>query len=215
VQAGDAAILVGLDTFRTIMTDPQAGAPDTDKEVLKTILATPNADVDEEELASDLRKRYGTSEGLGVDSTAETIKTTLEEARTGQIFLIVLTILTSVLAIFGVFAVIYVSVYGRRGEIGMLKAMGSSGRRLLTIFVGEAMVLTLSATLTGVVAGVVLAYVLRLSDGFSREIPTQFAVDWIVVSAQLGLMVLTSLVSAVAATHSYRRMKAVEVFRTL
>jgi hypothetical protein len=57
--------------------------------------------------------------------------------------------------------------------------------------------------------------VLRLSDGFSREVPTRFAVDWIVVSAQLGLMLLTSLVSAVAATHRYRRMKAVEVFRTL
>jgi ABC-type antimicrobial peptide transport system permease subunit len=139
----------------------------------------------------------------------------VEEARTGQLFLVVLTILTSVLAVFGVFAVIYVAVYGRRGEIGMLKAIGAPGRHLTKVFVGEAMVMTLSATLTGVVAGVLLAYLLRLSDGFQREIPTRFAVDEVVVGAQLTLMLLASLVSAVLATHRYRRMKAIEVFRTL
>jgi len=215
VQSGEAAILVSLDTWRRLTSDPQAGLPDLNRPVVQRFLAMAAEGVDDQEFTADLRLRYGTEHGLVVESTEETIKTVLEESRTGQIFLIVLTVLTSVLAVFGVFAVIYVAVYGRRGEIGMLKAMGAPGRHLTNVFVGEAMVMTLSATLTGVVAGVLLAYLLRLSDGFQREIPTKFAVDRVVVGAQLLLMLVASFVSAVLATHRYRRMKAIEVFRTL
>jgi hypothetical protein len=215
VMSGDATILVGMDTWRQLTADPRSGPPDPNRPVVQRLMATAAEGVDEQEFTSDLRLAYGTEHGLEVESVEETIRTVVEEARTGQLFLVVLTILTSVLAVFGVFAVIYVAVYGRRGEIGMLKAIGAPGRHLTKVFVGEAMVMTLSATLTGVVAGVLLAYLLRLSDGFQREIPTRFAVDEVVVGAQLTLMLLASLVSAVLATHRYRRMKAIEVFRTL
>ncbi|MFQ5460085.1 MAG: FtsX-like permease family protein, partial [Anaerolineae bacterium] len=215
VQAGSSTILVGIDTYRDLTSDPTEGPPDPRRPVMAALLATPAKGVDEADLTADLRLRYATEHDLGIDSTAETIRIVLEESRTGQLFLMVLTVLTSVIAVFGVFAVIYVSVYGRRGEIGLLKAIGASGRHLLAVFVGEAMVMTLSATLTGVVAGVLLAYVLRLSEGFRQEIPTVFALDELIVGAQLALMLLSSFVSAVVATHSFRRLRAVEILRTL
>ncbi len=215
VWGGGSTVLVGMDSYRELVNNPLLGPPDRNARLVQTILATSAPGVDESELTSDLRLRYATEHHLSINSTAETIESAQEEAHTGQLFLIVLTAITSVLAVFGVFAVIYVSVYGRRGEIGMMKAMGDSGRHLLAVFVGEALVMTLSATLTGVTAGVVLAYSLRLSEGFRMELPTIFAIDTVVVSAMLILMILASLVGAVIATHSFRRMRAVEISRTL
>jgi ABC-type antimicrobial peptide transport system permease subunit len=215
VQSGESTVVLGLPDYRRLTSDPQLGPPDPNERVVGTLLAQPVPGVDEADLTADLRLTYATAHDLAVDSTAETVRTVQEESRTGQLFLIVLTALTSVLAVFGVFAVIYVSIYGRRGEIGMLKAIGSPGRHLLRVFVGEAMVMTLAATLTGVTAGVVLAYALRVSESFQREVPTILAFDRVVVPAMLLLMILSSFVSAVVATHNFRRMRAIEILRTL
>ncbi len=215
IWSGSASVLVGLPTWRALENDPTYGAPDPSEPAVFGLLSAPAEGVDEAELTRDLRLRYATQHNLGVYSTQETIDTIREEARTGQIFLVILTALTSVLAVFGVFAVIYVSIYGRRAEIGMLKAIGAPGRHLLGVFVGEAMVMTLSATLTGVTAGVLLAYTFRLSEGFRAEVPTRFALDPIVVPAMLILMILSAFFSALIATHSFRRQRAIDILRTL
>ncbi len=215
VWSGENTVLVGMDTWRALNNDPLFGPPDPAKAAVSILLATPAGGADEKQLTADLRLRYATKNGLNITSIEETLESIREEARTGQIFLIILTALTGVLAVFGVFAVIYVSIYGRRGEIGMLKAVGTSGRHLLGVFVGEAMVMTLSATLTGITAGILLAYTFRLSEGFRNETPTTFAIDPVVIPAMLILMIVSSLASAVIATHSYRRRPAVEILRTL
>ncbi len=215
IWSGQNTVLVGLGTFRQIVQDPQLGPPDPNARLVQAVLAAPPAGVDELQLSSDLRLRYATEHDLLIDSTAEIVRGAQEEARTGQLFLIILTALTSVLAVFGVFAVIYVSVYGRRAEIGMLKAVGSPGHYLLAVFVAEAMVMTLSATLTGVTSGVLLAYALRLSEGFRSEMPTVLAIDPVVILIMLGMMILASLASAALATHSYRRRRAVEILGSL
>jgi len=215
VWGGDCSVLMGLESFRILANDPQLGPPDRKTPIVRRLFATHGPGIDEQQLTSDLRLRYATQNDLTIDSTAETVQTIREESKTGQLFLIVLTALTSVLAVFGVFAVIYVSIYGRRGEIGMMKAIGTPGRHLLGVFVGEAMIMTLSATLTGVTAGVLLAYALRMSEGFRNELPTHFAMDVIVVPAMLVLMILASLVSATWATHGYRKRPAIAILRTL
>lgn len=215
VWSGSTTVMVAMDSYRALTNNPVYGPPDPRLPVVGTLLAAPATDQDESKLTSDLRLRYATEHRLAINSTAETIKTVQQEARTGQIFLVVLTALTSVLAVFGVFAVIYVSIYGRRGEIGMLKAVGTPGRQLLYVFVGEAMVMTLAATLTGITAGMLLAYTFRLSEGFRQELPTHFAVDPVVVPAMLILMILSSFFSAVIATHSLRRRRAIDILRTV
>lgn len=215
VWGGDCSVLMGLESFRILANDPQLGPPDRKTPIVRRLFATHGPGIDEQQLTSDLRLRYATQNDLTIDSTAETVQTIREESKTGQLFLIVLTALTSVLAVFGVFAVIYVSIYGRRGEIGMMKAIGTPGRHLLGVFVGEAMIMTLSATLTGVTAGVLLAYALRMSEGFRNELPTHFAMDVVVVPAMLVLMILASLVSATWATHGYRKRPAIAILRTL
>lgn len=214
VTGGASTVLVGQDTYRQVAHDPLTGPPDPNARDAGLLLAAPVMGRDETELTSDLRLRYATAHGLGIDSTAETLKSVEEESRTAQIILLVLTILTSTLAVFGVFTVVYVSIYGRRLEIGMMKAIGSPGRHLMWVFVGEAMVMTLAATLTGVVAGVLLGYVLRVSQSFQQELPVTFAIDPVVIFGILGIMIFTSFITAVVATRGYRKRRAIQILRT-
>ncbi len=214
VWSGSGTVLTGLDTYRQLVTDPVTGPPDPRQPIVSLLMATTAVGVDESQLTTDLRQLYGTADDLNVNSTAETIESVREESATAQLFLIILTALTSALALFGVFTVVYVSIYGRRLEIGMMKAFGSPGRHLTRVFVGEAMVMTLAATLTGVVAGVVLGYALRVSQSFQQELPVVFAFDPIIIPGMLLLMLFTSFFTAVIATHGYRRRRAIDILRT-
>jgi ABC-type lipoprotein release transport system permease subunit len=214
VTGGASTVLVGQDTYRQVAHDPLVGPPDPNARDTGLLLAAPVPGSDEAELTTDLRLRYATAHNLGIDSTAETLKSVEEESRTAQIILLVLTLLTSTLAVFGVFTVVYVSIYGRRLEIGMMKAIGSPGRHLMWVFVGEAMVMTLAATLTGVVAGVLLGYILRVSQSFQQEMPVTFAIDPVVIFGILGIMIFTSFITAVVATRGYRKRRAIQILRT-
>ena len=123
--------------------------------------------------------------------------------------------LSFILAIFGVFVVTYISVYTRRSEIAMLKAVGDSNRHLFGMFLSEALVMTLSATLTGIVAGILLGYVFRFSNAFRSETPTVPAFDTLVTPYMLILMIVAALLSTLLATWGYLRRKAIEIMRLI
>ncbi len=75
--------------------------------------------------------------------------------------------------------------------------------------------MTLSATLTGIVAGVILGYVFRYSNAFRSETPTVPAFDGLVTSAMLTFMILAALLSTLLATWGYLRRKAIEIMRMI
>ena len=167
------------------------------------------------QVAGDLRKEYGLAESLSVRSTPEDIETAQATAQQIRVVILVLTTLSFVLAIFGVFVVTYISVYTRRSEIAMLKAIGDSNRHLFGMFLSEASVITLSATLTGIVAGVILGYVFRYSESFRSETPTVPAFDNLTVSYMLALMLLAAFISTLLATWGYLRRRAIEIIRAV
>jgi len=131
------------------------------------------------------------------------------------VVIIILTNISFILAIFGVFVVTYISVYTRRSEIAMLKALGDSNRHLFGMFLSEALILTLSATLTGIVAGILLGYIFRYSNAFRGETPTVPAFDTVITSSMLALMIIAALLSTLLATWGYLRRKAIEIMRMI
>jgi putative ABC transport system permease protein len=162
-----------------------------------------------------LRKAYGLSENVSVRSTPEDTESAEASAQQIRVVILVLTTLSFVLAIFGVFVVTYISVYTRRAEIAMLKAIGDSNRHLFGMFLSEALVMTLSATLTGIVAGILLGYIFRYSNSFRSEMPTVAAFDELVTPYMLILMATAALVSTLFATWGYLRRKAIEIIRMI
>lgn len=224
-EEGQTELFLNETAFRQLTRDPLDGPYDPAFPVVERVMAAPNLRVDlaglpEEvgreairQVANTLRKIYGLSEGVYVRSTPEDIETTLTSAQQIQVVILVLTSISFLLAIFGVFVVTYISVYTRRSEIAMLKAVGDSNRHLFGMFVSEALVMTLSATLTGIVAGIILGYVFRYSNAFRSETPTVFAFDTLITPYMLVLMMTAALISTLFATWGYLRLKAIEIMR--
>jgi putative ABC transport system permease protein len=125
----------------------------------------------------------------------------------------VLAIISSVTSIFGVFAVIFVAVNSRRLEIGMMKAVGSSNGHLLLTFILEAIVMSVSAVLTGITAGALLGYVDTYSNSFMYEMPVTFAADLVVGPLTVVLVVVASIISAAWASRAILVRKAVQILR--
>jgi hypothetical protein len=226
-EDGRTGLLLNETAFRELTRDPLDGPYDPTYPVFERLMAAPNLraglrDLPEEaglaairQVATDLRKEYGLAESVSVRSTPEDIESAQASAEQIRVVILVLTTLSFVLAIFGVFVVTYISVYTRRSEIAMLKAMGDSNRHLFGMFLSEAVVMTLSATLTGIVAGIILGYIFRYSESFRSETPTIPAFDTFVTPYMLALMLLAALVSTLLATWGYLRRKAIEIIRMI
>jgi hypothetical protein len=226
-EDGQTDLFLNQTTFRELTRDPLDGPYDPTYPIVERLMAAPNlragiVGLPEEagqaaikQVATDLRKEYGLSENMSVRSTPEDIESAEASAQQIRVVILVLTTLSFVLAIFGVFVVTYISVYTRRAEIAMLKAIGDSNRHLFGMFLSEALVMTLSATLTGIVAGVLLGYIFRYSNSFRSETPTVPAFDEIVTPYMLILMATAALVSTLFATWGYLRRKAIEIIRMI
>ncbi len=226
-EDGRTDLFLNETAFRELTRDPLDGPYDPAYPIFERLMAAPNLragliGLPEEagnaaikQVATGFRKEFGLTENVNVRSTPEDIETAQASARQIQVVILVLTSLSFMLAIFGVFVVTYISVYTRRSEIAMLKAIGDSNRHLFGMFLSEALVMTLSATLTGIVAGVILGYVFRYSNSFRSETPTVPAFDEVVTSYMLILMILAALLSTLFATWGYLRRRAIEIIRAV
>jgi putative ABC transport system permease protein len=141
----------------------------------------------------------------------------IEENRRSQaiqrIFLLVMTTISFTTAVFGVFAVIYVTIYSRRLEIGMMKAIGMRRRELTGMLIVESITMTLGAALAGIAAGAAMGYIAFYADRALSQRPADFAFDTTVVPF---IVIMVTLASILGAAFSARRIvtkRAVEILR--
>jgi ABC-type lipoprotein release transport system permease subunit len=222
IRWGSAEGIVSLDTYlrlsndttvQEICTSGVCSTAERDKPVISKVFATTVEGADETQVIADLRKLLADQGNIWVQSTAEDIRTTEQEMRTGRVVMLAMAVLSFVTSIFGVFAVVYVAVYMRRLEIGMLKAIGMRRRELVGTFALESAIMTVSASLAGVTAGTVLGYVFYTSNNLMRNTPTQLTFDWMTIVAILVMVVLASLVSASLAARNIVRSKVTKILR--
>jgi putative ABC transport system permease protein len=222
IRYGSADGLVSLDTYlrlsnditvQDICTGGVCSTAERDKPVIGRIMATTVAGADETQVIADLRKLLADRGNIWVQSTAEDIRTTEQSMRTGRIVMLAMAVLSFVTSIFGVFAVVYVAVYMRRLEIGMLKAIGMRRRELVGTFALESVIMTVSSSLAGVTAGTVLGYVFYVSNNLMRNTPTQLTFDWMTIAAILVMVILASLASASLAARGVVRSKVTKILR--
>jgi putative ABC transport system permease protein len=222
IRWGSADGLVSLDTYlrlsnditiQDICTSGVCSTAERDKPVIGTIMATTLEGADETQVVADLRKLLADRGNIWVQSTAEDIRTTEQSMRTGRIVMLAMAVLSFITSIFGVFAVVYVAVYMRRLEIGMLKAIGMRRRELVGTFALESVIMTVSSSLAGVTAGTILGYVFYISNNLMRNTPTQLTFDWMTIVTILVVVVLASVVSASLAARGIVRSKVTRILR--
>ncbi len=130
-----------------------------------------------------------------------------------QALLLVLTLLSFVTAVFGVFAVIYVTIYARRREIGMMKAVGARNWELNGILSVESIAMALSAALSGILAGATMGYLLAFALNIAEQRPQRFAVDTTVMPFIVLLVTLASILGTIFSARRIVKRKAVEILR--
>ena len=121
--------------------------------------------------------------------------------------------LTALGIIFGVFAVIYVTIYARRIEIGMLKAMGMLRHELIGMLILESIAMTLGSALAGIAAGATLGYISFYSQNILQQMPVQFAIDMTVMPAIVILVIVASMLGAVFSARRIVQKRAVDILR--
>jgi len=207
-------VFISLEGFHRLTTDPKEAMPDPDDPVVQRVLATVAADADTSAVQTELREAFADEDYAIWTRIAEQ---ELEQARAAraaqQIFLLVMTLLSFVTAVFGVFAVIYVTIYARRREIGMMKAVGARGLELNGMLSVESIAMTSSAALTGILAGATMTYILKFIENTIAERPHRFAIDTTVMPAIIVVVVAASVLGTVFSARRIVKRKAVEILR--
>jgi putative ABC transport system permease protein len=89
------------------------------------------------------------------------------------------------------------AVLERRQEIGMLRAIGYSERRVLQVFLVEALFVTTLGVLIGATIGVFVAYGVSVSNGALEKLGAEFRVPW------LELLKITAVTYAAVLAATY------------
>ena len=206
-------VLISLDGFRQVITNPREALPGADDPVLDRVLATVSADA----VPSDVERALHEAFNRKYDIWTRLAEVELEQARNERVaqqaLLLVLTLLSFVTAVFGVFAVIYVTIYARRREIGMMKAVGARNWELNGILSVESIAMTLSAALAGILAGSAMGYLLAFALNVAEQRPQRFAVDTTVMPFIVVMVTLASILGTVFSARRIVKRKAVEILR--
>jgi putative ABC transport system permease protein len=214
VQAqSNSGVLVSFDAFRALITKLDEPLPLPDKPLMERVLATTAPGASQSAMAEEMGRRLGQEYDLWMRFVDVELEENRQESRIQQVMLLTLTMISFTTAVFGVFAVIYVSIYARRVEIGMLKAMGMKRRELSGMLIVEAIAMTLGAALAGILAGALMGYISFYSDRIFSQRPTVFAIDTTVVPFIVLMVVLASTLGAAFSARRIVRMRAVEILR--
>ncbi len=208
-----STVLISLDGFRRLITNPQAALPPADDPMLVRVLAAVDPAADVQEVDAALHEQFSFEQGLWT----RLADVQLQQVRNGrmqeQIFLLVMTLISFTTAVFGVFAVIYVTIYARRLEIGMMKAVGTRNWELTGMLIVESIAMTLSAALAGILAGATMGYLFAYADNLTAQRPMQFALDTTVMPFIVVMVVLASIIGATFSARRIVKRKAVEILR--
>jgi putative ABC transport system permease protein len=184
LSAGTSATMTGFIFMTHAATDALLRAPDTTSYVLIGT-ATP----------ADVTARL-TARGLNVLSRA-TLAANDRELTTG-IFGSPIAVMTGVAFVAGTLVVAlttYAAAMERRREYGIVKALGATGRQLLTVVLSQALLLALIGTLVGGIFFLGVRTLLRdLRPQFSVVLTTMLVLR--AVAAALAMAVLASVLPA-------------------
>jgi ABC-type antimicrobial peptide transport system permease subunit len=206
-------VLISLDGFHRLTTDPQEALPNADDPILNRVLATMTTDTESSAVQIALHEAFDRKYDHWSRLADLEVNQAREDQKFGQVLLLVLTSISFITAVFGVFAVIYVTIYARRQEIGMMKAVGARKWELNGMLSVESIAITLSAALAGILAGSTMAYVITYVDNATAQRPQQFTIDTTVMPFIIIMVTLAAVLGTVFSARRIIKRKAVEILR--
>jgi putative ABC transport system permease protein len=108
----------------------------------------------------------------------------------------------------GIFTIMTIAVRERTGEVGLLRALGAGRRQVLSLFLAEAVVLSLCGGFAGLLFGATVAWL--LGEAVS-QLPVSFST--LFMGLALGLSVVIGLVAGILPAMSAAKLDPVEALR--
>ena len=120
-----------------------------------------------------------------------------------------ISLLAIVIGGIGIINVMIMSVFERTREIGVLKAVGWRSSRILTMILGESIILTLTAAVVGIIVGVVGVTVLLMvtNAGFKPELTLS------ILLRALGIAFLVGIIGGLYPAFRASRLPPTEALR--
>ncbi len=120
-----------------------------------------------------------------------------------------ISLLAIIIGGIGIINVMIMSVFERTREIGVLKAVGWRSSRILTMILGESIILTLTAAVVGIVVGVVGVYALLplIGSGFQPELTVG------ILLRAIGIAFLVGVIGGLYPAYRASRLPPTEALR--
>lgn len=149
---------------------------------------------------------------FSVTSTKEAQKTFSDVLGSLSILLLALTSISLVVGGVGIMNVMYVSVSERTSEIGLRKAVGATSRSILQQFLLEALIITLSGGLIGIILGMLLTLVLgAVFASFGFALPLSFSLQSFFLG--VGFSTAVGLIFGLAPAYRAANLTPMEALR--
>jgi len=116
-----------------------------------------------------------------------------------------------VIGVIGLGIVTLRSVYERRHEIGMMRAIGFKKRTVIFTFLGESSFIAGAGLLIGSVLGMILGWNLWRDD--LRESMPEFGIPWLKIAIIVGIAFLFAVLSSIAPSAKASRVVPAEALR--
>ncbi|MEK7195166.1 MAG: ABC transporter permease [Patescibacteria group bacterium] len=154
-----------------------------------------NVPITVEDIKKTLRESHNitdpSKDDFFVETQAEALETVSTITNTLTMFLASVAAISLVVGGIGIMNIMLVSVTERTREIGLRKAIGATGRNILSQFLIEAIVLTASGGIIGITLGAGLAFLISMV--LTRLVGLDWTFTFPVSAAILGLGVSTAV----------------------
>lgn len=122
-------------------------------------------------------------------------------------------IMVMLLCFFALSANMTANLYEQTKEIGVLRSLGFTKRRIKLLYFYEAMVLVIASCMSGVMVGMVVAYTFLLQQTLIIKTPYVFFFPWTQFLIILGLSLICAILSTYGPTTQLTNKQIAAIFR--
>ncbi len=158
-------------------------------------------------------------EATGVDNLeifdTRDVTTSLATANTLVNFFFLFTVVVAlVICFFSLISSMYTNIFEQKKEIGVMIALGISRSWLYRMYIWEAIVVVLAASMLGIGIGVLVSWTVALQQVLFTQLPVPYDFPWLITVGVIILSFLFGLLAAVVPLRAILRMSPVEILRS-
>jgi len=130
-------------------------------------------------------------------------------------FFIFTTVVAMSICFFSLMSSMYSNINEQAKEIGILRAIGCRKGVIIRLFIYEAFVLIIAASIMGILIGLSIGYTMALQNTLFTQLPVDFIIPWKIILVVFGLAIVFSFISSIGPIVALLQLPIVTILRRL